>query len=170
MNAQKGLTARKGSANDPSVIQSKLQPGQNAYNPSSSKPSASPATTVMKTSPASNQSTEAGQIARSAYGSTQSVATSLATSKPAQASGSDITDKATYDTKTTKPAPFQPGPSSVKLPSEPEKFSGSAEGPAPLAKPSAPAPEQKRKEAGAVPAAPMAESYVAVGDNKYRIV
>jgi hypothetical protein len=204
MNAQKGLTARKGGANDPSVIQSKLKAGQTAYNPSSS---GKPATTTLKTSPASNQSTQAGQVARSAYGSTQSVATSLATSKPAQASGSDITDKATYDTKTTKPAPFQPGPSSVKLSPEPQKFSGSAEGPAPVAKPAAPAPEPmmtnfkpsgpmgdmpkmsdqppssvsapkpaapapepKKKEAGAVPAAPMAESYVAVGANKYRIV
>ena len=241
MNAQKGLTARKGGANDPSVIQNKLKARQAAYNPSSS---GVPATTTLKTSPASNQSTQAGQAARSAYGSTQSVATSLATSKPAQASGSDITDKATYDTKTTKSAPFQPGPSSVKLSPEPQKFSGNAEGPAPVAKPAnlstpapstrvlktspssnsdevadavarggwmdpnsvknapvvargfignnselkpektpgatfspapaAPAPAEKppekKKEAGAAPAAPMAESVVTVGANKYRII
>jgi hypothetical protein len=168
MNAQKGLTARKGGANDPSVIQNKLKAGQTAYNPSSS---GTPATTTMKTSRAYNQSDIAASVAKGAYGSTQSIATSLATSKPAQASGSDITDKATYDTKTTKPAPFQPGPSSVKLSPEPQKFSGSAEGPAPVAKPAAPAPapEQKRKEAGSMPAAPVAEC-VQVGVNKYRIV
>jgi hypothetical protein len=148
MNTQKGLTARKGGANDPSVIQNKLKAGQAAYNPSASAPST---TTTLKTSPASNQSAQAGQVARSPYGSTQSIATSLATSKPAQVSGSDITDKATYDTKTTKPAPFQPGPSSVKLSPEPQKFSGSAEGPAPIAKPAVPsqAPEKNKKEAGA---------------------
>lgn len=38
MNAQKGLTARKGGANDPSVIQSKLGADKTAYNPSASKP------------------------------------------------------------------------------------------------------------------------------------
>lgn len=198
MNAQKGLTARKGGANDPSVIQNKLKAGQAAYNPSSS---GVPATTTLKTSPASNQSTQAGQAARSAYGSTQSVATSLATSKPAQASGSDITDKATYDTKTTKPAPFQPGPSSVKLSPEPQKFSGNAEGPAPA--PAAPEPKQypqtriggnmaiqdlanKAAESPATninkdssvddivkalsPKKQNVQESVQVGDNKYRIV
>jgi hypothetical protein len=79
----------------------------------------------------------ATQIARSAYASPQSVATSVTSNKPAQASGSDITDRATYDTKTTKPAPFTPGPSAVKFNPEPGKFTGSAEGPAPVAKPTA---------------------------------
>ena len=145
-------------------------------------PASSDGVRNVKTNVSSNAGNIARQVVKTPLASTQSVATSLATvgSKPAQASGSDIADKATYDTKTTKPAPFQSGPSSVKLPSEPEKFSGSAEGPAPVAKPAAPAPaapapaekppEPKKKEAGAAPAAPMAESVVTVGVNKYRIV
>ena len=154
-------------------------PPSRPANLSTPAPASSDSVRNVKTTVSSNAGDIARQVVKTPYGSTQSVATSLATvgSKPAQASGSDITDKATYDTKTTKPAPFQSGSSSVKLPSEPEKFSGSAEGPAPLAKPSAPAPapaapapEPKKKEAGAVPAAPMAESVVTVGANKYRIV
>ena len=144
-------------------------------------PASSDGVRNVKTNVSSNAGNIARQVVKTPLASTQSVATSLATvgSKPAQASGSDIADKATYDTKTTKPAPFQSGPSSVKLPSEPEKFSGSAEGPAPVAKPAAPAPAapapaekppEKKKEAGAAPAAPMAESVVTVGANKYRIV
>jgi hypothetical protein len=174
MNAQKGLTARKGGANDPSVIQKRLGADKPAYNPGSSKTSVASApsipTTTLKTSPASNQSTQAGQVARSAYGNPQSVATSLTSSRPAQASGSDITDRATYDTKTTKPAPFTPGPSAVKFNPEPGKFTGSAEGPAPVAKPTAPAPEQKKKEVGSIPASGTVAESVQVGDYKYRIV
>lgn len=38
MNAQRGLTARKGGANDPSVIQNKLGAGKTAYTPGVTKP------------------------------------------------------------------------------------------------------------------------------------
>ena len=111
------------------------RPADTASAPKST--SAPSTTTTMKTSPASNQSDVARSVVRTKYGSPQSMATSVKSTRPAQASSSDITDKATYDTKTTSPAPFQSGPSSVKLSPEPQKFSGSAEGPTPVAKPTA---------------------------------
>ena len=154
MNAQRGLTARKGGANDPSVIQRGLKSGQTAYDPSASKPAApAPNVTTAKTSPADNSGTIATQVAKSVYGSPQSVATSTGMKAADIASGTDMSPKVS-----APPTTFQ----STTPPS------------------AAPAPMMKTFE----PAAPMdsipnmkaqnsmkqIKEEVQVGTNKYRIV
>ncbi len=67
---------------------------------------------------------------------------------------SDYTSKVSQDFNAVRP---QSSPQSSSPAPEP-------------AKPAAPAPDPKKKEAGAIPASPMAESVVTVGANKYRIV
>jgi hypothetical protein len=115
MNAQKGLTARKGGANDPSIIQSKLGAGKTAYNPSASKPDT---------------------ISSAQYDKERQMAKQNMASKP-------------VDTSAAAPTPKAGGFSSAPV-VQTDKF--------------------QRDDKKKTDAQPMQESYVFVGDSKYRIV
>lgn len=126
-------------------------------------PTSSDGVRNVKTKVPSNAGVQATQIAKGKYNSPESVATSVPMTAPARPSASN---SGAFDAPTAaapmkpRPEPVQPNTSSFEKPSTP----------APAAPAPAEKPPEKKKEAGAAPAAPMAESVVTVGANKYRIV
>jgi hypothetical protein len=141
MNQQKGLTARKGGANDPDMIQKNLAPDQQAYRPGAAPAAPAPVRTIP------SPTAPGGQFAPgSRMGTTPAAPTSPLTIPPNTGPKSRFGDP-TQDPGTGKPIASPTPPPAAPAPTEPTGgFNSARGGTGPTSIPSGEAP--------AAPAAP----------------
>jgi len=136
MNQQKGLTARKGGANDPDVIQKNLNPDQQAYRPAAPTQPATPAPAKPAPAPATPSPTAPG--GQFGPGSTMGMNPPAAATPPAQMSrapgGPEINTPIPGFGPGAKPVPPPTGAAPAPKANAYDWGGGSSDGPAPKMK------------------------------------